>query len=135
MGSVPLRNRWFADSPLEGTGFEPSVPREKEPPFETTLIDLGPVLLLGKQPSSPEGSGVRIPLSLRHIPLASTNYHGHSVARSSGSRIGGNVKSGCLWFSHSMTRDGQTGRGVVVLVHRDVEPDLVAKRELVQVAV
>ena len=22
----PLRNRWFADSPLEGTGFEPSVP-------------------------------------------------------------------------------------------------------------
>ena len=132
MGSVPLRNRWFADSPLEGTGFEPSVPRDKEPPFETTLIDLGPVLLLGKQPSSPEGSGVRIPLSLRHIPLASTNYHGHSVARSSGSRIGGNVKSGCLWFSHSMTRDGQTGRGVVVLVHHDVEPDLVAESRSLQ---
>jgi len=26
MGSVPLRNRWFADSPLEGTRLEPSVP-------------------------------------------------------------------------------------------------------------
>jgi hypothetical protein len=24
----PLRNRWFADSPLEGDGFEPSVPGE-----------------------------------------------------------------------------------------------------------
>ena len=24
----PLRNRWFADSPLEGDGFEPSVPRQ-----------------------------------------------------------------------------------------------------------
>jgi len=26
MGSVPLRNRWFADSPLEEPGFEPLVP-------------------------------------------------------------------------------------------------------------
>jgi hypothetical protein len=25
--AAPLRNRWFADSPLEGSGFEPSVPR------------------------------------------------------------------------------------------------------------
>jgi hypothetical protein len=56
------KNRKFADSPLEGTGFEPSVPREKELPFETTLIDLEPLLLLGKQLFSPEGSGVRIPL-------------------------------------------------------------------------
>jgi hypothetical protein len=38
------RNRKFVDSPLEGTGFEPSVPREKELPFETTLIDLGEAL-------------------------------------------------------------------------------------------
>jgi hypothetical protein len=29
LGSAPpLRDRWFADSPLEGDGFEPSVPRE-----------------------------------------------------------------------------------------------------------
>jgi hypothetical protein len=27
----PRRNRWFADSPLEGTGFEPSVPRKAAP--------------------------------------------------------------------------------------------------------
>jgi NAD(P)-dependent dehydrogenase (short-subunit alcohol dehydrogenase family) len=26
-----LRNRWFADSPLEGDGFEPSVPPANEP--------------------------------------------------------------------------------------------------------
>jgi hypothetical protein len=25
-GSMPVRNRWFADSPREGAGFEPSVP-------------------------------------------------------------------------------------------------------------
>jgi hypothetical protein len=25
---VTIRNRWFADSPLEGDGFEPSVPRK-----------------------------------------------------------------------------------------------------------
>ena len=28
----PPRNRWFADSPLEGTGFEPSVPPRKRRP-------------------------------------------------------------------------------------------------------
>ena len=28
-GRENLRNRWFADSPLEGTGFEPSVPRRE----------------------------------------------------------------------------------------------------------
>ena len=28
-----LRNRWFADSSLEGSGFEPSVPGTKEPVF------------------------------------------------------------------------------------------------------
>jgi hypothetical protein len=27
---LPQRNRWFADSPLEGDGFEPSVPRQKD---------------------------------------------------------------------------------------------------------
>jgi hypothetical protein len=27
----PLRDRWFADSPVGGTGFEPSVPREPLP--------------------------------------------------------------------------------------------------------
>src|SRR5712664_190766 len=29
----PLRNPWFADSPQEGDGFEPSVPGTKEPVF------------------------------------------------------------------------------------------------------
>jgi hypothetical protein len=28
---LPLRDRKFADSPLEGSGFEPSVPREPTP--------------------------------------------------------------------------------------------------------
>jgi len=27
----PLRNRWFADSPLEGDGFEPKVPATARP--------------------------------------------------------------------------------------------------------
>jgi len=34
----PLRDRWFADSPVEGSGFEPSVPgREIKPLWETGL--------------------------------------------------------------------------------------------------
>jgi len=32
------RNRWFADSPLEGDGFELSVPRERGGRFELSLL-------------------------------------------------------------------------------------------------
>jgi hypothetical protein len=34
---LPLRDRKFADSPLEGDGFEPSVPRQIRPVFETAV--------------------------------------------------------------------------------------------------
>ena len=37
----PLRNRWFADSPLEGTGFELPVPRPIGNNFEA-LSETGP---------------------------------------------------------------------------------------------
>jgi len=42
-----------SDSLLEGDGFEPLVPREGIGPFETTLIDLRPLHLRGKQLTSP----------------------------------------------------------------------------------
>jgi len=35
----PQRNRWFADSLLEGGGFEPSVPRRRpSPPWPLNLL-------------------------------------------------------------------------------------------------
>ena len=37
------------DSPVEGTGFELSVPLEKDWPNETIIIDLGPLLVCGKK--------------------------------------------------------------------------------------
>jgi len=45
-------NRFATDSPLEGDGFEPLVPREGIGLFETTLIDLRPLQLRGKQLTS-----------------------------------------------------------------------------------
>ena len=58
---LPLRDRKFADSRPEGEGFEPLVPRERDRPFEATLIDLGP-FHRGNHLSSPEGPRVRIRL-------------------------------------------------------------------------
>jgi hypothetical protein len=38
----PLRNQWFADSPLEGNGFEISVPRKIGSGFAAS-VGLGPI--------------------------------------------------------------------------------------------
>jgi hypothetical protein len=53
-----LRNRWFADASLEGSGFEPLVPREKGRPFETTLMTSG---LFSCWPEGPEFASLSLP--------------------------------------------------------------------------
>jgi len=48
--SVTVREvRFAADSALEERGFEPSVPREKDWPYETIVIDLAALLVREKK--------------------------------------------------------------------------------------
>ena len=44
----PPRNRWFVDSPLEGAGFEPSVPQSNRSFGDDPNRPPGPLLLYGK---------------------------------------------------------------------------------------
>jgi hypothetical protein len=39
--AAPLRNRWFADSPLEGGGFELPVPRAMQAWLKTKIAGFG----------------------------------------------------------------------------------------------
>src|SRR5271169_4320915 len=48
----PLRNRWFADSPLEGTGFEPSVPLLRKVSRLSPKGDAGPISWMGLSSTS-----------------------------------------------------------------------------------
>src|SRR6516225_9416610 len=62
MFRAPLRNRWFADSLLEGTGFEPSVPPRKrrpwrEAPRPTIVVSRDDLCLM-----APSNLSVRRPL-------------------------------------------------------------------------
>src|ERR1700752_2251439 len=68
---------WFADSPLEGDGFEPSVPHTKQPFW---LLPFGPAIRLPRQKPalSCQGPKVRI-----HFPPAESRVR----TRFAGSRL------------------------------------------------
>src|ERR1700736_1054331 len=65
-----LRNRWFADSSLEGTGFEPSVPRQEKwtKPSSSDQTRVGRTRTLrGGAESSLEGRDIELSVSPKDI--------------------------------------------------------------------
>src|ERR1700736_5441900 len=65
-----LRNRWFADSSLEGTGFEPSVPRQEKwsMPSSSDQTRVGRTLTLGGgAESSLEGRDIELSVAPKDI--------------------------------------------------------------------
>src|SRR6478672_9181724 len=65
-----MRNRWFADSPVEGTGFEPSVPRQEKwsMPSSSDQTRVGRTLTLGGgAKSSLEGRDIELSVSPKDI--------------------------------------------------------------------
>src|SRR6516164_8193136 len=80
-GAPRPRNRWFADSALEGNGFEISVPRQEGCGFEAS-VGLGPIdSRRGGTTRAVVGLGKPIELFRRHKepPLTRRNEGAHAV--------------------------------------------------------
>src|ERR1700730_7386464 len=96
------RNRWFADSPLEGTGFEPSVPRREKwsMPSSSDQTRVGRTLTLGGgAESSREGRDIELSVSPKDIPTSPYDLCANRSDRRQS-------REGDLWFESTSLQQG-----------------------------